>query len=438
MMLAHLHCLGLNYRTASVADRERLAHLMPGDQASQPPWPELQEWVVLATCSRFEIYAVGEGVDVPLRRALAGETAPPQHYHYQAEAASHHLLRVAAGLDSLILGEPQILGQVRQAYQQARTAWASSGAATAPPSPTAQALSLLFDAALRAGKRARAETAISRGAANLSSAALAQAQKWVGPLRAASVVVIGAGEMARLALKALALRDVSRLALVNRSSNHTRETWEWFERYTGRPRGLSWTLAQLPQALLHADVILSAAAAPHFLLHPTLTALSQRDGRPLALIDLALPRTIDPAVRQLPGVQLLNVDQVQEEMNATLQERQHAIPQVEAILRAEQEALETQLHQLTLSPLLAAWRQQAEAIRQRELQRALRRLGPIDERTYQQLHHLSHALVNQLLHTPTQRLRQAEQTEAYLALITDLFGLGDNLAAARPLQDEHR
>ncbi len=422
MTLTQLHCIGLNHRTASVAWRECL--VVPRPEGSEPG---LQEWVILATCSRFELYGVGPGEAVSqqlqaiLARALTGHPWPnhdltPHLYTYQGPAAAQHLLDVAAGLDSLILGEPQILGQVSQAYQAAQA-----------QGQTGPVLGALFSAAIRAGKRARTETAISHRAANLSSVALTQAQKWVGSLQASSVLVIGTGEMARLALKALAARQVTRLALANRTPAHTLETWEWFERTTGRRRGGSWTLEQLPEAAAAADVIISAAAAPHFLLDvPLVAAVVAHPGRRLALIDLALPRTIDPAVRHLPAVHLLDVDQVREELGAALLERQQAVPEVEAILRAEYAALERQLQQLTIQPVLVAWREQAEMIRQQEVQRALRRLGEVDQRTHEQLQHLSQALVNQLLHTPTLRLKQeasAGRAAPYVAAVRHLFGL---------------
>lgn len=388
----------LSRRSASVTQRERLARC--GDDwsvwgarhLSQP-----SEWALLRTCHRFELYLVTTSPqsDIAhlieyLSAMIAGPGGTDAGAHcftvLQGSDAAAHLCRVAAGLDSAVLGEAQILGQVIRCYEE--------GVANNTLGPW---LTSLFRAAIRVGKRARTETVIGARAANMSSVALARAAAWIGATDNPHVVVIGAGEMARLALKALAARKMQRVTVVNRSLDNARAALL-------DPAWRACTLGELGTLLLDANLVFSATRADGF----TVTAAQVRAGlaqsgvaKRLALVDLALPRDIDPAVRELENVLLIDLDDLRESLDETRKERAQAIPQVEAIIDQELRALEAELRELAVHPVVADLRRKAEEIRAQEVEQTLLNLATLDERAKEQIRRLSRTLVNKLLHPPT-------------------------------------
>jgi glutamyl-tRNA reductase len=429
-------CLGLSHHTTSLEVRERFrrslgeAHtLLPSAQQAGMGEPEagrfaaIQEVLFLSTCNRIEIYASFAPDTVNGRSLLLHflacthgvDTVTFQQYLYchMGEAAAAHLLRVAAGLDSVALGESQILGQITDAYVNAVTA------GTAGP-----VLSTLFQAAIRTGKRARRETDIGRNPSSISAVAIALAQQVVGDLNNCQTLVVGLGEMGRLALKALRARGLSQIAVANRTmARAMAAVAPW--------HGRAYTLSQLAEALLSADVVITATGAPHTILDTALVeqVMAQRPKRPLVLVDIAAPADVATAVGDLPGVHLLGIDHLHANLDDAVSARQQEIPQVEAIITEELAALNTRLRELTIRPLIADLRHKAELIRQQELQRTLRHLGDVDPQMLAHIHHLSRSLMNKLLHEPTMRLRQkagggetAESAE-YAAIARDLFGL---------------
>ncbi|MCA9874375.1 MAG: glutamyl-tRNA reductase [Anaerolineales bacterium] len=442
MPLQPIACLGLSHRTAPVEVRERLRctlldvePLMPaGDgqlsgkavptavtlPSTSPSFAAIRGLVILSTCNRLELYVhLAPGVDDA--RALLEEVLAAVHqtdlrpfahqfYFYEGETAVSHLLRVAAGLDSLVLGEPQILGQVTGSYM------AAVEAQTIGP-----VLDALFRAAIRTGKRTRSETAISSNPASVSSVAINLAQHIVGDLNGRHTLVIGLGEMGRLALKGLGHRGVMAVSVANR-------TWVRAETAVARFNGRAYSLEQLPEALLAADVVISATASPipvitESMLRPVLRA---RGERPLVLIDLAVPRDVDAAVKNLPGVHLFDVDDLQSSLDESLAAREAAVPLVEGIVQAETAVLDKELQQLAVQPLIADLHQKAETIRQRELERTLRQLGDVDPQMAEHLQRLTRSLVNKLLHEPTRQLRTQVGTETavtYASTVRELFGL---------------
>ncbi|GAB4161838.1 MAG: glutamyl-tRNA reductase [Candidatus Promineifilaceae bacterium] len=422
MIFAPIVCLGLNHRTASVALREQLACALADAQLFLPQFPTIAELVVVSTCNRLELYALVH--DAPaaaqqtltqLLAAMGGMDAgilTPHLYMHAGLAAANHLCRVAAGLDSLVLGESQILGQVAAAYQAA----ISQG--TIGPG-----LDSLFRAAIYAGKRSRSQTAISNNPASISSMAIALVQEIIPDLAECHFLIIGLGEMGKLALKSLQARGLRHISLLNRN----RQRAEMLAQTCGcRAFGLE----ELPQALSQADVVISATAAPHVIISRDLLALlvSQEPARRRVLIDLAVPRDIDPASRDLPGVHLYDLDALRASLDSALAARHREVPLVEAIIAQEVAAWEAEWQKLAIRPVISDLRQKAEAIRQQELSRTLRRLGEVDPRMVAHLHHLSRAIVNKILHEPTIRLKQSAadgQADEYIAAVRDLFGLVD-------------
>lgn len=380
----------------------------------------VKEWALLLTCGRLELYAcLGDQpgtAKTALTDLLAEATAVPPSllnghiYHHNGSAAVHHLCRVAAGLDSVVLGEAQILGQVGEA-----------GATAVSIGSAGPFLKTLFQTAVHAGKRARTETAIGRHPASISSLAIALAQEKAGDLHQRQILLIGLGEMGQLALKALQARRISQISLANR----TRSLAETIATYWGYS---VYDLADLPAAVTEADVVLSAVETERPLLDADSinSIMSTRLDRPLVIVDLSLPRSISRTAATLPNVHLFDLDDLRNTLDDSLTFRQQAVPQVEDIVDQEVEHFIENLQTLAIEPLISSLRQRAEAIRRQEMARTLHRLGDLDHATLNHIQHLSHSLVNKLLHEPTLRLRQHAgevETNEYAAVIRDLFNL---------------
>lgn len=410
-------CLGVNHRTAPVEVRERLACDL--DQLLSVGAPA-GEMALLSTCNRLELYACSPAspaaVQDELTAILSGATGVERQelsshlYLRTGWDAVRHLLRVSTGLDSLVLGEPQILGQVTGTFMQATEAGVLG-----------HCLTQLFRAAIRAGKRARNETAISANPASISSVALALAQQHAGDLRQKRVLVVGAGEMGRLALKSLHHRGAADVEVVNRTFARAESAAATFG-------GAAFPLEKLAERLAQADVVIAATGAPQPLLSAALVAqvLAQRPERPLLLVDLAVPRDIEPAVGDLPSVRLFDVDDLRGSLDDALSAREAEVPRVEAIIAEEVSGLQNAYREMTVRPLIKELRGKAERIRQREMERTLRNLGDIDDATLRHIQKLSQVLVNQLLHEPTRYLKEkAVSGEAgEVELAREMFGLG--------------
>ena len=415
--------IGLSYRTAPIAIREQFscttADIPTTHLALDCRFDNVRELVLLSTCNRVELYAAlndehhaHEVMPALLTEITGVDTAvyTPNLYQHTAADAATHLFRVAAGLDSIVLGEPQIQGQVSSAYA------AATAAKTIGP-----VLGELFRTAIRVGKRTRSETSISHNPMSTSSMAIAQAQRVLGDLRDKQHLVVGLGEMGQLALKQLHNRQVTRIAIANR----TRARAEFLAEHIN---ATIYTLDELTSALEKADVVISATSATHPVITTEMVAdvMAKRPFRPLVLLDIAVPRDIDPAIQHIPGVHLFDADQLKGNLDEALAARQQEIPKVEKIIASEVNALSAQLRQLSVKPVIVTLREKAEDIRQQELDRTLRHLGELDPKTLKHIHHLSRSLVNKLLHEPTLRLKaKANEDDAasYAAAISDLFGL---------------
>lgn len=420
-------CAGISHRTAPLELREQF-RMEPGafyERRTPGGDSPILELVLLSTCNRLELYAAvdtdgiggeaaaGDAV-VALLLAAGCDSCAGRREHWlyvlTREDASRHLLEVAAGLDSQVLGEAQILGQVASAHSAALSAGALG-----------PYLSALFQAAIRAGKRARSETALGRNPVSLSSAAISAGRSIFPDLEQRRVLVIGAGEMAQLAVKALLARGARQISVANR----TRAAAEALAREAS---GAAFGLDELPSALRAADVVISATRAPGAVIdRAMLEAAARPGGERLLLIDLALPRDVDPAVRDLPGVVVLDMDDLKQKLDDSLAQRRAEIPHVLAIVEEEDAAFREAMLRFEVQPVISGMRQKAETIRRRELDRALHQLGAVDEDLWRQLDIFSRSLVNKLLHEPTIRLKEKSSTgevETYVKTIQDLFGLG--------------
>ena len=399
-----LLCLGLSHNTTPIHLRERLdftpERLTAFLQTATTQLP-LDELAIISTCNRVELYAAyrTEQITDPATALigllaqshnLPADSFTPHLYHYRDTAVMRHLCRVAAGLDSLVIGEPQILGQVTEAFTIAQN-----------EGTVGLCLTALFQAAIRCGKRARSETHISRNPASVSSMAVRLAEEMVGDLSQARVLVLGAGEMAQLVLKTLHQRHVPQIEVINRTYSRAVELASHWD-------GQAYPWSQLAARLTQADLVITSTAAPETVidtavLQPILTQRSAKTE--LLFIDIAVPRDVDPAVTDLPGIHRYDVDDLHQQVENSLHEREEEIPKVAAIIDAEVAILQLQVRQLEVRPIIADLRLKAESIRQQELARTRRFLGEVDPDDWQRIERLTQSLVNKLLHEPTLRLR---------------------------------
>jgi len=421
----HILCLGINHQTANVNLRERLAF---SESRLEPALARLgcgggnalfdiQEMVILSTCNRVEIYAVTSTSSFDDLEGFMAETSgvplvdfSPHAYRLLDEDAIAHLMRVAAGLDSLVLGEPQILGQVTEALAKAR----SQGVA-------GKILSRLFQTAIFAGKRARTETVISHNPASIASVAVKKISKIVPDLDTAIIMVLGAGEMAELAVEALIKRGTKQILVVNR-------TLERAENLSKRWGGGAATFEAISDLLPEADILITSTGAPHTIIHPpvVLEAIRNRPDRPLVIMDIAVPRDVDPEITNIPGVTLFDMDALSTGLEESLAKRQAEVPKVNAILAEEQEAFLRFLSTLDVVPLIVEMRAQANTIRQAELEKTVRRIPELSPEVQDHIDMLTKSIVKKILHSPTIRLRQeasGPNASDYAEIARNLFGL---------------
>ena len=345
MLIDRIVCVGVNFRTAPVEYRDKLGSDLPmlckrvcarEHAASNGDGEAIRELAWLSTCNRVELYAlVGENRGTaPLVAILAdaaglnpSEVAGHTYRHYGYDAA-RHLCRVASGLDSMVLGEPQILGQVAQALTEARSS------RTAGP-----VLNRVFRRAVRTGRRARTETSIGRNPASMSSVAVALAGRVVGALRERRVLVIGLGEMGSVTVKALRSRQVRDIAVANRTRARA-------EQVSARWGYRLYPMDELAAALEWADVVISSTSCPHPIVDGEVVrnVIARRDARALVFVDIAVPRDIDPAVRELPGVHLFDADDLSGNLDDGLAARRNEIPKVEGIVAEEIARLQRTVH----------------------------------------------------------------------------------------------
>ncbi len=419
--------IGTNHQTAPVEIRERLAFTPTTLRAAlthfdtthkQGHLQGVSEGVILSTCNRTEIYALVQSPDAA-RQAIVkflGHSCGlspglfSEHlYVFQDADAVQHLLRVACGLDSMVLGEPQILGQITEAYEAAL----SQGSA-------GTVLSALFRAAIHTGKRARTETAISVNPASVSSVAASLAIELLGDLSGRHVLLIGAGDMGAIATRALQRRGVSNIVVANRTYKHAEQlanTWG----------GKAVTFQQLTENIVLADIVIASTGAPHTILNRERLepAMALRPDRPLFIIDIAVPRDVDPNVTEMPNVHLCDIDDLQGQAEDNVRERKSEIPRVETIVAEETVQFLEWLSSLDVVSTITDLRGQLETHRQRELERLFNRLD-LDEREQELVAMMSRRLLNKILHEPTLGLkRQAAGGDgaAYVSMVRQLFSL---------------
>ncbi|MBM3945810.1 MAG: glutamyl-tRNA reductase [SAR202 cluster bacterium] len=404
---------GSSHHTAPLEVRERLA--VPSEQLARAlalMHAEFGQAVILSTCNRTEFYTLahngGPDWSTFLQKIYPLEAESIERYFYRHEGveAARHVFRVAAGLDSMLVGESQVLGQVRTAYSAAVTARTAHNP-----------LSRLFHEALRVGKRARTETRLSRNELSVSSAAVRLARQAVGPLAGKQALVIGAGEAGRLAARALVQAGVGKLTVTNRTASRAEEL-------ARELNGSVVPYEEMPGALVNADIVVSATEAPDTVLTRAMLerARGEHSERALAVLDIAIPRDVDPDVRGLPYVALFDMDDLNGVAEVHRQEQLEEAAQAEAIVDEEVEKFREWWQSLDVVPTVASLRHLAEAIRKAEVARAVRRLPDLAPEEHAVVEAMSRALVKKLLHEPIATLKEHSDPR-HVQAVHELFRL---------------
>lgn len=414
--------IGLNHRTAPLGVLEAMtvdARALDKTLHALLSTENLSEAVVLSTCNRTEVYAVAEkfhGGYADIRNVLADlafldtDDFTDHLYVHHDTAAVAHLFDVVSGLDSAVLGEHEIQGQVKSAWEGAQSVDAVG--------PT---LNLLFRHALEAGKRVRHETAIGRGTASVSYSAVALADVHLDGLSGRRAIVLGAGEMGASMAASLADAGVADLVVANRTFDTAKAVAKGLDARPVR-------FADLADELVHADVLLTSTGAASVLLtHEDVAAVvERRDGRPMLFVDIAVPRDIDHTVSELPGVTVLDMDDLSEFAEAGLAERRKEVEIVRTLLDAELERYLSATSARAVAPVIVALRSAAEATRAAELERAQNRLAGLDDDQLAAVEALTQSMVAKLLHGPTVALRDAagsSKGDRLVQALRDLFDI---------------
>ena len=429
-----LFAVGLSHRTAPVELRECVDFSRGGLEAALGGIAAngaAREAVVLSTCNRAEIYAAGEtDATADAMARFFGEYHRIPHaqmlehlYVRRGPDAARHLFRVAAGLDSLVVGEPQILGQVKAAYATA-SELKHTGALT----------NRLFHSAFAVGKRVRSETGLGEGAVSVSYAAVALAKKIFGSLKGLHVLMLGAGEMAKLTGIHLQAQEVRQIAIASR-------TLQTAERLAVQLGGRAVPWADLDEAVSAADIVVTATGAAE----PVLTrarvdaVMRPRRHRPLFIIDIALPRDVEAAVGDLEQVFLYNIDDLQAIVQENLSRRAAELAQAEAIVEEEVAKFSAWMQSREIIPTVVALRQRFEAIRQAELARLEPKLSGLPPEARARLDEITHLIVEKLLLTPTEQLKSVSDETmivAYSDALNRLFSLAADENLQRPARPD--
>ena len=420
--MPELLALGVSHKTAPLELRERLALTegrSTGVLAALVDREEITEAAAISTCNRMEVYVVAQdpvGAEAVVLGLLSreAETQPTDlvgHlYSLRGSAAAEHLFRVTAGLESMIIGEAEVQGQVKRAYELALVEGA-----------TGPILNRAFRAALSAGKRARTETAISERSMSIPSVAVELARRALGELDDRRVLVVGAGETAELTARALAAKGVQAIFIANR---HYDRAIGLADRFSGR----AVRFEDLPEEMIGADIVVASTSSPHHVIEREGLAevMEARNGRPLLLIDLAVPRDIHPACREVAGISLHDMDDLQALVERNVSGREAEARLAEAILRGELGRLERWLTAQDVTPTIAALRERAQRVVEGVLAENESRWEGLTDADRERLVAAANSIASRLLHEPTLRLkRAASEDDAYakIAVLRELFAL---------------
>jgi glutamyl-tRNA reductase len=421
----NLQLIGVNHNSAPIEVRERLAipesHL-PDALRRLAEHPGVDEGLILSTCNRVEVLAQTRNGSTDLRSFLReyfhlnAADYEPHLYEYREAEAIRHLFRVTSSLDSMVLGEPQILGQVKEAYATARAVGAVHSQ-----------LDLLLTRAFAVAKRVRTETAVGSSAVSVASVAVDLAKKIFGSLRGKHVYLVGAGKMSELAARHLMAHGAESIFVANR-------TYDRATQLAGRFNGQAILFEQLYDTCDRADIVITSTGAPHAIFrreHGELF-LSRRRNRPMFFIDIAVPRDVDPAMNELDGIFVYDIDDLQQAVSSNVADRRKEAERAEAIIESEVSRFQARLQTLEVVPTIVSLQDHLETIRQAEIDRVRGRLGALSPEQEMAIETLTRGIVNKIMHTPISTLktaaREAEAT-TIIDLIRRLFNLQEEKAA---------
>jgi glutamyl-tRNA reductase len=396
--------IGVNHKTAPIALRERIAIGRDGladATRALAATPGVTECMIVSTCNRVELLAVTEGSGTPVAEFLsrqfgiAAEVLDPHLYAYRDKEAVNHLFRMAASLDSMVVGEPQILGQVKEAFAVARASGTVSGQ-----------LEHLLQNAFAAAKKARSETGIGSNSVSIASVAVDLARKIFGSLQGRTVFLVGAGKMSELAARHLMQQGAGAILVSNRTAERARRM---AEEIGGPVVPEVIDFSHLYEAASRADIVISSTGAPHPIFRPEHghAFMHQRRNRPMFFIDIAVPRDVDPEMNRLDGIFVYDIDDLQQVAVAHMEERSRQAVDAEAMIAAEVERFHQRQRTVSAAPAIVALQKKAEEIRIAEIRRIHSRLGTFTEEQLAAVEALTHGLVNKFLHPPMQALKQA-------------------------------
>ncbi len=418
--------IGVNHKTAPVEVRERFAipeSKLPEAMRQLATQPGIEEAMILSTCNRVELLARSQnGTGGDLREFIRGyfQIEPctiEQHlYEYREKDAVRHLFRVASSLDSMVVGEPQILGQVKQAYSVARAAGAVNSQ-----------LDALVTRAFAVAKRVRNETAIGTSAVSVASVAVELAQKIFGSLRGRSIYLIGAGKMSELAARHLLAHGAGAIFVANRTFDKAVEMAQRFD-------GEAIRFERLYETCDKADIVITSTGAPHaiFRREHGEAFLARRKNRPMFFIDIAVPRDVDPEMNKLDGIFVYDIDDLQQVASSHVADRKREAEHAEQIIETEVERFTSRVQTAAVVPTIVSLQEHLENIRLAEIDRIRGRLGPLSSEQEAAIDALTHGIINKILHTPITTLktaaREGESATTVVELIRRIFNLRDKAA----------
>jgi glutamyl-tRNA reductase len=398
--MSRLVLIGVNHKTAPIDLRERIAisrDELPEATRALAAQPGVSECMIVSTCNRVELLAAVESPETDLTTFLHRHfgidqtVLAPHIYQHRDQQAVRHLFRVAASLDSMVVGEPQILGQVKEAFATARAAGTVSGE-----------LEHLLQSAFAAAKRVRTETAIGSNSVSIASVAVELARKIFGSLQGRTVFLVGAGKMSELAARHLVQQGAGAILVTNRTLERARQLAEPFD-------GRVIPFEKLYETATEADIVISSTGAPHpiFRKEHGQQFMHRRRNRPMFFIDIAVPRDVDPAMNKVEGIFVYDIDDLQQVAASHIAERQSQAGDAEALINAEVERFHQRRRTVNVAPAIVSLQHQAEEIRQNELKRMHAKLGLLNEEQLAAVEALTRGLVNKFLHPPMQALKQA-------------------------------
>jgi glutamyl-tRNA reductase len=415
---------GLNHRTAPVSVRERLAFKdtdLPRALAVLTQQPGVREGLILSTCNRVEVAVAADDAADP-KRSVEAFLSNSQHldpewlrqylYVFEGREAVRHLFRVAASLDSMVVGEPQILGQLKSAYSMAKESGSLAGF-----------LDTVLSRAFNVAKRVRSETEIGVSAVSISYAAVELAREIFGSLKGKRVMLIGAGKMSELAGRHLKRSGVDQIIVTNRTLSRANEV-------AAMVQGAIVEYSEFRGRLKDVDIVITSSAAPGYLLakDEMKSILAARKNRPMFLIDIAVPRNIDPAVNELDNVFVYDIDDLQKVVNENLKTRLNEAEDADKIVSEEVDRLESWMRTRQVGPVIVALQDQLEQLRVAEVEKMRSRLGPLTAQQEQAVEALTRGIVNKIAHGPIAELRRhagADNGSPVLDAIRSMFRLED-------------